>query len=592
MPSNFFINNLLATMALTDDKPTAKKILCDNCDSEDAAQSRCNECGVFLCQFCTESHKRYRSTKHHEVLSMKELKSNPAPQTIAEKMRCSKHKEEMIKLFCKTCQTTICRDCTIVDHQGHRYGFVEEVAVDEKQKINEDLNRVKERKTKLVEGIANLTKFNESLDAKKKSTISEIHQHFDELTKEMVEKATSLTNSKQKEVRAQLEVLEMALASCESSIEFTEEAFKNGNDVQILSMEKYILQSLEQLKAVKDQTEPCVTQVMEFVIPSSVQKPKKPLITKYDVHVAVADPANCKASFQEYENCKASFKEDESRKVSFKEDENRMVSYKEEKKRKGSSKQRKVSLKDLKHEDCKSSFTGNKTVLDVGKKSFIKLICNDRKNRRMTHGGQVIKPSFTGLCVSDVAVNDNDDGSYTISFCPVQGGMLQFEVSINEIPAPNCSLTKQVKWFISGVHGSGDITNGGLTMNGVGHVGQYVWRIGSCSFESEVHTWKVQIISCNQNSNYNSFNYGNHTAEIGILDCDEINADIANSKKKWVYRRSLSYHNRNINEILSLTLDMENRTLNIQCNNYQFSARRVSPFFACNSPYLSISLVE
>ena len=116
---------------------------------------------------------------------MEELKSNPAPQTIGEKMQCSKHKEEMIKLFCKTCQTTICRDCTIVDHQGHKYGFVEEVAVHGKQKINEDLGRVKERKTRVVEGIWNLTKFNESLDAKKKSTISEIHQHFDELTKAM-----------------------------------------------------------------------------------------------------------------------------------------------------------------------------------------------------------------------------------------------------------------------------------------------------------------------------------------------------------------------------------------------------------------------
>ena len=44
----------------------------------------------------------------------------------------------------------------------------------------------------------------------------------------------------------------MALASFESSNEFIEQAFKNGNDVQILSTEKYILQSLEQLKIVKD----------------------------------------------------------------------------------------------------------------------------------------------------------------------------------------------------------------------------------------------------------------------------------------------------------------------------------------------------
>ena len=161
------------------------------------------------CQFCSKSHKRSRSTKHHELLTMEEMKSNQAPQAIAEKMRCSKHKQD-------------------------------ENAVDEKQKIKRDLNRVKERKTRVTEGIVNLMKFNESLEAKKKSTISQILRHFDELTKamgnrkqEMVEKATSLTNSKQKQVHAQLEILQMALVSCESSTEFTEQALKNGNDVQI-----------------------------------------------------------------------------------------------------------------------------------------------------------------------------------------------------------------------------------------------------------------------------------------------------------------------------------------------------------------------
>ena len=129
-PSNFFVNNLLATMTMTSDTSAAKKILCDNCESDDSAQCRCNDCGIFLCQFCTESHKRSRSTKQHEMLTMEELKSNPGPQKITEKIRCPKHKDEVIKLFCKTCQTTICRDCTIVDHRQHEYGFVEDVAVE------------------------------------------------------------------------------------------------------------------------------------------------------------------------------------------------------------------------------------------------------------------------------------------------------------------------------------------------------------------------------------------------------------------------------------------------------------------------------
>jgi hypothetical protein len=530
-------------MALTNDKPSAKKILCENCDSEDAAQNRCNECGMFLCQFCTESHKRYRSTKHHELVTMEQLKSNPVPQNIAEKIRCRKHKQKVIKLFCKTCQTTICRDCTIVDHRQHEYGFVEEVAVEEKRHLQSNLNEIKQRKGRVVEAIVNLKKFNESLEAKKTSTDSEISQHFDQFVKavesrkrEMMEKAASITNSKQKQIHAQLEVLEVALASCESSIEFTEQAFKNGNDVQILSMEKYILQSLEQLKTVKDQTKPCVTVDMGFIIPSSAQEKKKELLIDYDVDDAVANPESCTASFQETE-----------------------------------------------------------AIFNAGKQYFITIICHDKNNRRLRYGGHDIKPSFTGMEVSDVAVTDNKDGSYIISFSPRQGGMLKFKVSINGTPAPNCSLTKQVKCVISDAYGKGPITDGGRTMNGDGG---YCCRVGGCYFDSGVHTWKVELNNPGWYDDYDIYYRTAVASETGIIDYDEINADIAKSEKKWVHKRSVDGECR---DTISFTLDMGKRTLNVKVHsyyygssteNYQFTARRVSPFFACSSPRLSISLVE
>jgi predicted phosphatase len=466
---------------------------------------------------------------------MEELKSNASPQKIAEQIRCPKHKEEIIKLFCTTCQSCICRDCTIVDHQGHKYGFVEEVAMEEKLHLQSNLDEVKERKRRVAQGIVDLKKFNEGLEAKKKSTISEISQHFDQLVKavesrkrEMLEKVTSITNSKQKQIHTQLEVLEVTLASCERSIKFTEQAFKNGNDVQILSMEKYILQSLEQLKAVKDQTQPCVTEYMEFTIPSSVQETKKKLLNEYDVDVAVANPESCTASFKEIEE-----------------------------------------------------------IFNAGKPYSITLICHNKNNRRLAYGCQDIKPSFAGIEVSDVVVTDNKDGSHTISFFPRLGGMLKFEVSINGTPAPNCSLTKQVKWVISDAHGKGGITDGGRIMKGEGRHGEYRCRVGGCYFDSGVHTWKVQL---------NHPIYHNHSsAEVGIIDYDEINADIAQSEKKCVHKHTVQFGR---SDNISLTVDMEKRTLNVKVNsnsstnNYQFTARRVSPFFACWSPHLSISLVE
>ena len=474
---------------------------------------------------------------------MEELKSNPGPQKIAERIRCPKHKDEIIKLFCKTCQTTICRDCTIVDHRQHEYGFVEDVAVEKKQHLQSNLEEVKERKERVVQGLINLKKFNESLEAKKMATVSEIEHHFDKLVKavesrkmEMVEKATSHTNLKQKQIQGQLEALEVALASCDSSIEFTERAFKSGNDVQILSMEKYILQSLEQLKVVKDQTTPCVTDNMMFIIPSSFQETKETLLNQYEVDVTVPSPENCQASFED------------------------------------------------------------KEMMFPGKQYSITLICRDKDNRRLRYGGHDVKPLFTGMEVSDVAVIDNNDGSYSISFCPRQGGMLKFEVAINGVPAPNCSLTKQVKWGISYVHGKGVVTRGGFTMRGVGREGEYCCRVGNCYFETGVHSWSVEVIN-----DFNMFRgmmgYADWlmSVEVGIIDYDEINADIVQCQRKWVHKLPTPTMER---VVFFCTLDMEKKTLNVQIDsshgsrhvNYQFTACRVSPFFACNSPNVLIHL--
>ena len=487
---------------------------------------------------------------------MEELKSSPGPQKIAERIRCPKHKDEIIKLFCKTCQTTICRDCTIVDHRQHEYGFVEDVAVEKKQHLQSNLEEVKERKERVVQGLINLKKFNESLEAKKMATVSEIEHHFDQLVKavesrrmEMVEQATSHTNLKQKQIHGQLEALEVALASCDSSIEFTERAFKSGNDVQILSMEKYILQSLEQLKAVKDQTNPCVTENMMFIIPSSFQQTKE-MLNQYEVDVSAASPENCQAFFEDKE-----------------------------------------------------------MMFHVGNQYSITLICHDKDNRRFRYGGQDVKPLFTEMEVSDVAVTDNNDGSYSISFCPRQGGMLKFMVSINGIPALNCSLTKQVKWVISDAHGKGDVTHGGFAMRGVGREGEYCCRVGKVCFETGVHSWIVEVSFV-----FNAFAYfGNPDnsvfadilrmqmanslmpLEVGIIDYEEINADIVQCQRKWVHKLPIAAIEK---VVLSCTLDMGKKTLNVQIDsrqgshhvNYQFTACRVSPFFACNSPHVVIHL--
>ena len=459
-------------MALTDEKEK-QKIQCDNCTDENSAAKRCEECAVFLCSYCSEFHKKSRSTKHHVLTTLQELKSSASPSSVAEKIRCKKHKEELIKLYCKTCQATICRDCTIVEHRNHDYGFIEDVAAVQKEVLQQNMNEVKKRQATLQRGIASLNVFDQSLVQENALVVAQVTSHFEEMQRKFVSKknellstARSLTSLKRKQIQAQIEALEVALASCKSSIEFTEKALKNGNDVQVLSMQKYILQSLQDLKKVKDVTQPCVTRDLTFSIPWSIEDTEKNFLRNFSVQESVADPNQCQAEF-----------------------------------------------------------TDQSKYLKRNNETSVKIVCFDKHKKRVKHGGQVVQTSISGIEFDNATMRDHTDGTYTVTFTPRGCGTMEFKATIDGHSAPGCSLTKDVAWMFRSDYGSGELTEGGLGVRS-DRSGRKVWRIGECSFSNGVHSWKILIKrsqnsdAYNDNAHYNNvFNYaarGTGSCQIGL----------------------------------------------------------------------------
>lgn len=73
-----------------------------------------------------------------------------------------------------------------------------------------------------------------------------------------------LKKAKLKALEIQQGGLETALVSVQSSVEFTEKAFKNGNEVEILNMHKQMSSRLQELNSAKWQLEPCADDAMTF----------------------------------------------------------------------------------------------------------------------------------------------------------------------------------------------------------------------------------------------------------------------------------------------------------------------------------------
>ena len=494
-------------------EPDSENIVCDNCDSEEHPETRCQQCTRFLCQFCTESHKRSRDTKTHTLSTLDELRESDLP-VIAETVRCQKHEDEVIKLYCKTCQETICRDCTIVDHRQHDYVFARDVSQEKKDELLRLVGEVKQKRSKMAESLEYLKKLEEIVNESNESTVPKINQYFNDLVSvakskqnEFLEEATAVKNAKLKQLHIQREELELNVGSCDSSIEFTEQAFKNGNDVQILKLTKYMAQCLESLKNKKSE-----------VHPPHVDDDQPLSVTELPDHVNICDRM---AQFH--------FVGDGS------------------------------ETSDM----YTAAFTSPREYLEVGVQSEVIIQPKDSSmsTQDKNRGKIAISPSFEGVAVEDVVIEDNDDGSRTVRFRPIHVGELTFVAYVNFSRVSECVLTKTVK------------TTNALTDG---------CRIGDHIFESGIHTWKIVI----DHSDCSMALRVDFT--VGVIN--STNSSTAIFK---------GYVRPNSCNTVSFTLDMEGKKLQMKFSWNYFevkkfdlkSYRRVFPYFwsNCNECKLTVT---
>ena len=117
LQTNLFAQNMLTVIAL--DNSSVNQISCENCISKEPPVSRCTLCRKFLCNFCTTAHRRSRDTVDHQLSTLEDVRSC-LPGELAKPLFCSVHKKEKLVLYCESCQSSVCRDCTMMEHRSHK----------------------------------------------------------------------------------------------------------------------------------------------------------------------------------------------------------------------------------------------------------------------------------------------------------------------------------------------------------------------------------------------------------------------------------------------------------------------------------------
>ena len=233
-----------------------EKTQCENCKKPTATRF-CRDCGKFLCDRCTELHQLWDEFTNHQIVPISDLQSEAAsliPPTKGKVMPCKKHPENLLKIYCETCNELICIDCTIRLHQGHQYDLISDTFPKHKQELVNQLEPVKHHLATVNQALSNFDARSQEIHDQRAAIQADIHKEIDQLHQALEQRRTELigqldqlTQHKLKSLAAQrdqVELLHTQLASC---LEYVEGSLKTGTQGEILGMKAPVLKQIQRI---------------------------------------------------------------------------------------------------------------------------------------------------------------------------------------------------------------------------------------------------------------------------------------------------------------------------------------------------------
>ena len=246
IPTNTSTKRLVEIV--TKRKSSASNRICGECDDNTVAVMWCVDCENFLCEECYKQHGRMKKLKSHKTRtiehfneqSLKGILGFPKPEY------CKDHVTQPLDLYCMTCSSLICRDCTYVDHREHQYSFVNKLADVEREKIKVIATPLKKMLEQVRDGLAKVQEADNDLnnetdaEVQLKEMYCKLHEMLNKQEKKDLEKVSqvksSLLGSLQSQ-RGDLRLLENLIVSCDefvtkvSTVEESSQLLIHRNDI-------------------------------------------------------------------------------------------------------------------------------------------------------------------------------------------------------------------------------------------------------------------------------------------------------------------------------------------------------------------------
>ncbi len=257
LQSDFHIDHLFEIQDAFNKAEDDNDTNCGSCE-DGKATGYCNDCGDFLCDECQAAHKKMKYLRSHKLISLDELKAQVTSLVPPKKAvpHCPKHSENALKIYCDTCSTLICMDCTIRLHKDHNYDLVADVLTKHKEELVSSLKPVKEKLYSVQRALKDFDTRSKAIHDQRAAIETNIHKEIDEQHRlldqrraKLVGELEILTQQKLKDLAAQRDKVEITHVKLTSCLEYTEGGLKTGTDGEVLKMKSSVVKRVKQISS-------------------------------------------------------------------------------------------------------------------------------------------------------------------------------------------------------------------------------------------------------------------------------------------------------------------------------------------------------
>ena len=255
LQSAFFVERMkdvYAQMAKAEGKLEA---VCEQCIVGGKSVAFCRQCAEFICDNCVRVHQELKVFTGHVVASLEDLKSGGAkniPLKEAPPLKCPDH-DQVIKIFCFNCDCLICRDCTIIDHNGHNFNFLKKCASESRRTLRDSLAPLQKVQADIAGAEKTLITEETKVDTQKNEVCKSIEECFDELKAildqqkvELVKKASTLAQEKKDALAAQQKRFQVAQTEIQLVVELVERNIESTSDQDLMCIRTQLQTKMEE----------------------------------------------------------------------------------------------------------------------------------------------------------------------------------------------------------------------------------------------------------------------------------------------------------------------------------------------------------